>query len=98
MIRVILPFHLQTLAHCAAEVEVAPTAPETPRAVIMALEKRYPALRGAIVEHGSGQRRPLIRFFACQQDISHAGMDNPLPDAVVSGREPFMIVGAIAGG
>lgn len=98
MIRVLLPFHLQTLARCAAEVQVDVTSPATPRAVIMALEARYPNLRGAIVEHVTGKRRPLIRFFACQQDISHEGMDMTLPEAVVEGREPFMIIGAIAGG
>lgn len=98
MIRVLLPFHLQTLAACGPEVQITVPAPATPRAVITALEARFPTLRGAIVEHVTGKRRPLIRFFACQQDISHDGMDIPLPAAIISGAEPFMIVGAIAGG
>ena len=98
MIRVMLPYHLQNLAHTSAEVQLEVAAPATALSVIRTLEQRYPALRGAIIEHGASRRRPLIRFFACQQDISHDDMELPLPDAVIAGKEPFMIVGAIAGG
>lgn len=98
MIRVALPYHLQTLAQTAAEVQVAVPAPVTALSVIRALERQYPTLRGAIIEHDSNKRRPLIRFFACQQDISHNKMETPLADAVVDGSEPFIVIGAIAGG
>jgi molybdopterin synthase sulfur carrier subunit len=98
MIKVTLPFHLQRLAQVEAEVQVELTGPATQRAVIEALEKRYPTLRGAIVDLHNGKRRPLLRFFACQQDISHEGLDSPLPAAVAEGREELMIVGAISGG
>lgn len=98
MIRVMLPFHLQRLAQVDSQVEVDLSGPATQRAVIEALEQRYPTLRGAIVDLHNGKRRPLLRFFACQQDISHEGLDSPLPAAVVSGKEEFMIVGAISGG
>jgi hypothetical protein len=97
-VRVILPYHLRTLARSEREVEVQVSEPPTQRAVIDALEARYPTLRGTIREHGSTNRRPLLRFFACGEDLSHEGPDAPLPEAVVSGREPFMIIGAMAGG
>ncbi len=98
MIRVTLPFHLRRLANVDGEVELDVKAPVTPRAVLDALEARYPVLCGTIRDHGTLERRPFLRFFACEQDISHDSPDAPLPDAVVSGAEPFMIVGAIAGG
>ena len=98
MIRVALPFHLQTLAQISEEVQIDVAAPVTPLAIIRTLEKHYPTLRGAIIEHGSNKRRPLIRFFACQKDISHADMDVPVADAIVTGDEPFIVIGAIAGG
>jgi hypothetical protein len=98
MIRIILPFHLRTLAHVGSEVELEVEAPITQRSVLDALEARYPMLRGAIREHGTQQRRPFLRFFACEEDISHQSPDAPLPDAVISGKEPFIIIGAIAGG
>ncbi|MCA9876307.1 MAG: MoaD/ThiS family protein [Thermomicrobiales bacterium] len=97
-IRVVLPYHLQTLARSAREVEVQVDGPPTQRAVIDALEHRFPALRGAIRDHGSVTRRPLLRFFAGGEDLSHAAPDAPLPSAVASGKEPFLIVGAMAGG
>ena len=98
MIKVTLPFHLQRLAQIDPEVEIDVKGPATQRAVIEALEQRYPTLRGAIVDLHTGKRRPLLRFFACQRDISHEGLDSPLPAAVAEGREEFMIVGAISGG
>ena len=98
MIKVTLPFHLQRLAQIEPEVEIVLSGPATQRAVIEALEQRYPTLRGAIIDLHNGKRRPLLRFFACQQDISHSGLDSPLPDAVVEGKEEFLIVGAISGG
>lgn len=98
MIRVQIPYHLQNLAQSTAEVQLDVAAPVTPLTVIKALEARYPTLRGAILEHVTNRRRPLIRFFACQQDISHDGMDQPLAAPVLEGREPFIILGAIAGG
>ncbi len=98
MIRVMLPYHLRTLAQCDAEVELNVDPPHTALAVIEALENKFPTLRGAILEHGSRQRRPKIRFFACKEDISHAAMNKPLHEDVVAGREAFMIVGAISGG
>jgi hypothetical protein len=98
MVKVVLPFHLQRLAQIDSEVEIAVSRPATQRAVIEALEKRYPTLRGAIIDLHNGKRRPLLRFFACQQDISHEGLDSPLPAAVVEGKEKFLIVGAISGG
>src|SRR6266852_733227 len=102
MIRVILPFHLRTLAHAGSEVtlEVADLnpGPVTQRSVLDALEARYPMLRGAIRDHDSQQRRPFLRFFACEEDLSHEPPDAPLPDAVASGKEPFIVIGAIAGG
>lgn len=98
MIRVVLPFHLQTLARTGREVSIPVAAPVTRNAILDALEERYPVLRGAIRDHATGQRRPLVRFYACQQDLSHDPPDAPLPDAIASGTEPFLIIGAIAGG
>jgi molybdopterin converting factor small subunit len=97
-VRVVLPAHLRTLAKSGREVEIEVTGPVTQRSVLDALEARYPVLRGAVRDHATKQRRPLVRFFACQQDLSHETPDAPLPEAVAAGREPFMIVGAIAGG
>lgn len=98
MIRVILPFHLRTLAHAGAEIALEVPPPVTQRSVLDALEERYPMLRGAIREHGTLQRRAFLRFFACEEDLSHESPDAPLPEAVVSGKEPFIVIGAIAGG
>ena len=99
MIRVILPQHLRTLAHVAGgEVQLEVEGPVTPGAVLDALEARYPMLRGTIRDHVTLERRPMLRFFACTEDLSHESPDAPLPDAVASGAEPFWIVGAIAGG
>ena len=96
--RVLLPHHLRVLAHAGAEVELDVASPVTLGAVLDALEARYPMLRGTIRDHVTLRRRPLLRFFACARDYSHDPADTPLPDAVISGREPFMIIGAIAGG
>jgi sulfur-carrier protein len=98
MIRVILPFHLRTLANVDREVKLDVAGPITQRAVLDALEARYPMLRGTIRDHGSSKRRAMLRFFACQEDLSNDQPDTPLPDAVAKGDEPFMIIGAIAGG
>ncbi|MES2604194.1 MAG: MoaD/ThiS family protein [Pseudomonadota bacterium] len=98
MIRVQLPYHLQNLGGVAPEIEMPVPTPPTVRGLLAALEARYPALRSAIVDVHTGKRRPLIRFFACQEDISHHSLDHPLPAAVVEGREPFMVIGAISGG
>jgi molybdopterin synthase sulfur carrier subunit len=98
MIRVVLPFHLRTLARVDGEVTLDVDGKATQRSVLDALEARYPTLRGTIRDHVSLERRPFLRFFACQQDLSHEPPDTPLPDAVASGAEPFLIVGAIAGG
>jgi len=98
MIRVVLPPHLRTLAHVGSEVELAVEGPVTQRAVLDALESRYPMLRGAIREHGTLQRRAFLRFFACEEDWTHESPDAPLPEAVASGKEPFLVIGAIAGG
>jgi|SRR3984885_15325312 sulfur-carrier protein len=97
-IRVELPQHLRTLAHVGREVEVQVEGPVTQRSLLDALEARYPMLRGAIRDHGTLQRRAFLRFFACEEDLTHQSPDSPLPDAVVSGKEPFLIIGAIAGG
>src|SRR5277367_3719127 len=97
-IQVVLPAHLRTLAHVDRDVSVEVSGPVTLRAVLDALEAQYPMLRGTIRDHGTLQRRPFLRFFACQEDLSHDSPDNPLPDAVVQGKEPLMIIGAIAGG
>jgi molybdopterin synthase sulfur carrier subunit len=98
MIRVTLPFHLQTLARVPDEVMVDVPGLPTQRSVLDALEAAYPVLRGTIRDHATCQRRPYLRFFACEQDLSHDLPDAPLPDAVVAGTEPFMVVGAMAGG
>jgi hypothetical protein len=98
MIRVILPFHLRTLANVGAEVTVAVEGPVTQRSVLDALEAHYPMLCGTIRDHVTKKRRPFLRFFACEQDLSHESPDTPLPDAIVAGKEPFWVVGAIAGG
>ena len=98
MIRVILPPHLRTLAHSGKEVELDVAAPITSGAVIDALEGMYPTLRGTIRDHQTKQRRPMVRFFACEQDISHDSPDVPLPEVIASGKEPFWIIGAISGG
>jgi hypothetical protein len=99
MIRVALPYHLRTLARVSSsEVNLEVEGPATQRSVLDALERSYPMLRGTIREHVTLKRRPFLRFFACGQDLSHEPPDTPIPDAVVSGEEPFLIVGAIAGG
>ena len=98
MIRVILPQHLRTLAHAGSEVTLEVEGPVTQRSVLDALEARYPMLRGTIREHGTQQRRAFLRFFACEEDLSHEPPDKPLPTAVASGKEPFIVIGAIAGG
>jgi len=98
MIRVVLPAHLRTLAHVAGEVAVQVEGPTTPGAVLDALETSYPMLRGTIRDQVTRRRRPFVRFFACGQDLSHEPPDTPLPDAVALGTEPFLIVGAMAGG
>ncbi|MBI3476619.1 MAG: MoaD/ThiS family protein [Acidobacteria bacterium] len=98
MIRVLLPQHLRTLAHVGAEVSLEVDGQVTLRAVLDALEARYPMLRGTIRDHVTLQRRPFLRFFAIEEDLSHDSPDQPLPDAVVSGKEPLVILGAIAGG
>ena len=98
MIRVILPPHLRTLAQVGAEVKLDVDGSVTQRSVLDALEARYPMLRGTIRDHVSQERRPFLRFFACQEDLSHEPPDAPMPDAVTSGAEPFLILGAISGG
>ena len=98
MIRVILPYHLRTLAQSDGEVKLAVEGMVTQHSVLDALEARYPMLRGTIRDHVTRQRRAFLRFFVCEEDVSHEAPDAPLPDAVASGAEPFWIVGAIAGG
>ena len=98
MIRVMLPQHLRTLAHVGAEVSIEVEGSVTQRSVLDALESAYPMLRGTIRDHGTQQRRPFLRFFACEEDLSHEPPDAPLPEAVASGKEPLLIIGAIAGG
>ncbi|WP_214369265.1 MoaD/ThiS family protein [Pseudonocardia sp. H11422] len=98
MIRVVLPAHLRTLARIDGEVELDVEGRATQRVVLDALETRYPMLRGAIRDHASGRRRAFVRFFACEEDLSHEPPDDPLPDAVARGSEPFLVVGAMAGG
>jgi sulfur-carrier protein len=98
MIRVILPYHLRTLARVDGEVVLQVDSPPTLGSVLDALEAGYPVLRGTIRDHVTQQRRPFLRFFACEQDLSHEPRDATLPDAVARGDEPFMVVGAIAGG
>lgn len=98
MIRVVLPFHLRNLARVDAEVELEVTQPITVKAILDALEAKHPVLRGTIRDHGTLKRRPFIRFFACKEDLSHEPAEMLLPDAIVNGSEPFLIVGAMAGG
>ncbi len=98
MIRVVMPAHLRTLAQFHNEVELDVKGAVTQRSVLDALEERFPMLRGTIREHVSKERRPFLRFFACSEDLSHESPDTPLPDAVASGAEPLLIIGAIAGG
>ena len=98
LIRVILPYHLRTLAHVGSEVQLDVAGQATQRSVLDALEARYPMLRGTIRDHVTLERRPFLRFFACDEDLSHQPPDTPLPDKVASGAEPFFIIGAIAGG
>jgi hypothetical protein len=98
MIRVAMPAHLRTLARVTGEVELEVDRPVTQRSILDALEVQYPMLRGTIRDHVTQQRRPFIRFYACEQDLSHEPPDSPLPDEVVQGAEPFRIVGAMAGG
>jgi hypothetical protein len=98
MIRVVLPTHLRTLARVDGEVTLDVKGPATLGRLLDALEARYPTLRGAIRDHVTKQRRPFVRFFACEEDVSHQAPEAPLPDAVASGVEPFLVVGAISGG
>lgn len=98
MIRVVLPAHLKTLAHVSGEVSLEIVGAATQHSVLNALEARYPMLRGTLRDHVTLQRRPFVRFFACEQDLSHEPADTPLPEPVVRGAEPFLVVGAIAGG
>ena len=98
MIRVELPYHLRTLAGVDAEVTLKVDGAVTLEGVLDALEARYPMLRGTLRDHDTGRRRPLVRFFACREDVTHDPPDTPLPEAIASGAEPFLIVGAIAGG
>lgn len=97
-VRVVLPAHLRTLARADGEVKVDVESPVTQRSVLDALEARHPVLRGTIRDHVTRERRAFVRFFACEQDLSHEPPDAPLPEAVVTGAEPFLVVGAIAGG
>jgi hypothetical protein len=98
VIRVVLPFHLRTLARVDGEVKLQVQGRVTQRSLLDALEASYPMLRGTIRDHGTRQRRAYVRFFACREDLSHEPADAPLPDAVATGAEPFLIVGAMAGG
>ena len=98
MVRVVLPQHLRTLARVSGEVTLEVTSPVTQHTLLDALEARYPMLRGTMRDHVTHKRRAFVRFFACEQDLSHESPDTPLPDAVVTGNEPFLIVGAMAGG
>jgi sulfur-carrier protein len=98
MIRIVLPAHLRTLARVGGEVQLTVSGPVTQRAVLDALEAQYPVLRGTIRDHGTLKRRAFVRFFACEQDLSHDPPDDALPEAIASGKEPFLVVGAMAGG
>ncbi len=98
MIRVVLPAHLRTLARVDEQVELQVEGPVTQRSVLDELEARYPVLRGAIRDHVTRRRRPFVRFFACEQDLSHEPLDAPLPEPVVRGDEPYLVIGAMAGG
>ena len=97
-VRVELPYHLRNLARVSGEISVDAAAPVTQRTIVDALEATYPMLRGTIRDHQTGVRRPFLRFFACQEDLSNDPPDNPLPESVANGEEPFLVVGAIAGG
>src|SRR5881409_1075299 len=98
MIRVVLPPHLRTLAHVDGELELEVNTPVTQSSLLDALEAKYPMLRGTIRDHVTQLRRPMVRFFACGEDLSHESPDAPLPDGIANGSEPFVIIGAIAGG
>ena len=98
MIRVVLPGHLRTIANVDGEVLLDVPAPVTQRSILDALEARYPMLRGTIRDHGTLKRRPFLRFFACEEDLSHEPPDAPLPEAITKGEQPFLVVGAVAGG
>ena len=98
MIQVVLPAHLRTLARVSGDVELHVQGQITQRSILDALEARYPMLRGTIRDHDTGQRRPFLRFFVCGEDWTHESPDAPLPDSVASGKEPFFVIGAIAGG
>jgi sulfur-carrier protein len=98
MIRVVLPYHLKALAGISGEVQLEIQGPATVRSILDSLETRYPMLRGTIRDQVTGHRRPMIRFFACEQDFSNDSLDTPLPQAISSGAEPLLVVGAIAGG
>ena len=98
MIRVVIPYHLRILAQVGAEIQLEVAGPVTQRSVLDALEARYPMLRGTIRDHGTLKRRPMLRYFACEDDLSHDPSDTLLPEAVASGKEPFWIIAAIAGG
>lgn len=98
MIRVVLPQHLRTLAHVGSEVQVSVEGEVTQRSILNAIEAQYPMLQGTIRDHVTQQRRPFLRFFACGEDLSHESPDAPVPEAVVTGAEPFLVIGAIAGG
>jgi sulfur-carrier protein len=98
MIRVVLPQHLRTLARVDGEVALAVDGAVTQRAILDALETRFPVLRGTVRDHATQRRRALVRFFACEEDVTHASPDELLPDAIAAGKEPFFIIGAIAGG
>jgi hypothetical protein len=98
MIRLELPYHLRTLARISGEVQLEIAGEATQRKVLDALEVRYPMLRGTIRDHDTQQRRPFVRFFACQRDLSNEPLDAPLPEEVVSGQEPYLVIGALAGG
>ena len=98
MIRVVLPAHLRTLAKVEGEVKLEVSGPVTQRTLLDALESRFPMLRGTIRDHETKQRRAYVRFFGCREDLSHEDLDGPLPEAVATGREPFVVLGALAGG
>lgn len=98
MVRVVLPYHLKALARISGEVELDVTGPVTQRSILDVLEARFPMLRGTIRDQVTHERRPYVRFYACEQDLSHDPPDDPLPEAIALGKEPFLIVGAVAGG
>lgn len=98
MIRVVIPYHLRTLAQVSGEVQLEIAGPVTQRSIIDALEAKYPVLRGTVRDTSTGRRRPLVRFFACREDLSHEVPEAPVPEDVAKGREPYLIVGSMAGG